>query len=222
MKKDKEEEKKELTLGEKVKEARLSMRLTQSELVGDFITRNMLSKIENDAASPSLKTLEFLAGKLNTPLSYFMSSVSESADEGSGREDRSVSDAIERGTMAYDDVKKYFTDIYGKNVRQFAICRRFAIRNMMKPDDYPKALSHIRMLIARAEIAGDETDVLLWKGALGVAEGEYDESEANLKKYNEMSHAEGEEKKFVYMLLEKCSVEHGDYKAAYEYKLMSE
>ncbi|MHB8963069.1 MAG: helix-turn-helix domain-containing protein, partial [Saccharofermentanales bacterium] len=42
-------------------------KLTQQEVVGDFITRNMLSKIENNAATPSVRTLEFLARKLGVP-----------------------------------------------------------------------------------------------------------------------------------------------------------
>ncbi|MDR7856500.1 helix-turn-helix transcriptional regulator [Tissierella sp.] len=61
-----------LTFGQKIKKARLEKNFTQSELVGDFITRNMLSKIENDAANPSLKTIEYLAYKLEKPISYFL------------------------------------------------------------------------------------------------------------------------------------------------------
>ena len=63
---------KELTLGKKIKMLRIERKITQQELVGDFITRNMLSQIENDAASPSMKTLQFLADSLGVPLSYLM------------------------------------------------------------------------------------------------------------------------------------------------------
>ena len=59
-----------MTLGEKIKEARLERRLSQSELAGDEITRNMLSAIESDKANPSLKTLSYLADRLSLPLSY--------------------------------------------------------------------------------------------------------------------------------------------------------
>ena len=48
------------TLGKRIKEARLAKKMTQSEVVGDFITRNMLSQIESGAATPSLKSLEYL------------------------------------------------------------------------------------------------------------------------------------------------------------------
>ncbi|MCQ5129705.1 helix-turn-helix domain-containing protein [Butyricicoccus faecihominis] len=51
-------------LGKKIKEARLAKKMTQAEVVGDFITRNMLSQIESGAAMPSVKTLSYLAGVL--------------------------------------------------------------------------------------------------------------------------------------------------------------
>ena len=42
-------------LGRRLKEARLARKMTQSEVVGDFITRNMLSQIESGSAMPSVK-----------------------------------------------------------------------------------------------------------------------------------------------------------------------
>ncbi|MDA3846822.1 MAG: helix-turn-helix transcriptional regulator [Vallitaleaceae bacterium] len=62
----------EMTLGQKVKEARIHRQLTQKELAGDFITRNMLSQIENDIATPSIKTIEHIASILEKPVSYFI------------------------------------------------------------------------------------------------------------------------------------------------------
>jgi transcriptional regulator with XRE-family HTH domain len=58
---------KPILIGDKIKEIRLSRKLTQQEVVGDFITRNMLSKIENNSATPSVRTLEYLAKKLGVP-----------------------------------------------------------------------------------------------------------------------------------------------------------
>lgn len=62
-----------MTLGQKIKKARIDKGMTQRELVGDHITRNMLSKIENDSATPSVRTLEYLAGRLGLSVSYLMS-----------------------------------------------------------------------------------------------------------------------------------------------------
>ena len=61
-------------LGRRIKELRLARKLTQSEVVGNFITRNMLSQIESGAATPSMKTLEYLARKLGAPVSQLLDS----------------------------------------------------------------------------------------------------------------------------------------------------
>lgn len=53
-----------MSLGEKLKKTRLERGMTQSQVCGDRITRNMLSQLENDLASPSVKTLEYLADVL--------------------------------------------------------------------------------------------------------------------------------------------------------------
>ncbi len=55
-------------LGKRIKEARIAKKMTQSEVVGNFITRNMLSQIESGSASPSIKTLEYIANKLDIPI----------------------------------------------------------------------------------------------------------------------------------------------------------
>lgn len=61
-------------LGKKIKEARLAKKMTQAEVVGDFITRNMLSQIESGTAMPSVKTLSYLAGVLGLPAEQLIDS----------------------------------------------------------------------------------------------------------------------------------------------------
>lgn len=61
-----------MELGEKLRQARLAAGLSQRQLCGDTITRNMLSQIENGAASPSMSTLRCLAERLNKPVSFFL------------------------------------------------------------------------------------------------------------------------------------------------------
>ena len=46
--------------------------MTQKQLVGGHITRNMLSKIENDSATPSMRTLEYLAKRLEVSPAWLM------------------------------------------------------------------------------------------------------------------------------------------------------
>ena len=43
-----------MNIGEKIKRLRTAKLMTQADLVGDVITRNMLSQIENGVANPSL------------------------------------------------------------------------------------------------------------------------------------------------------------------------
>lgn len=60
-------------LGRRLKAARLAKKMTQSDVVGSFITRNMLSQIESGSATPSMKTLEYLAGVLEIPMERLLS-----------------------------------------------------------------------------------------------------------------------------------------------------
>lgn len=61
-----------MSLGEKIKSARLEAGLSQRQLCGDTITRNMLSQIENGSARPSMDTLSWFARQLGRPVSWFL------------------------------------------------------------------------------------------------------------------------------------------------------
>lgn len=61
-----------MTLGEKIRTARLEAGLSQRQLCGDTVTRNMLSQIENGSARPSMTTLQILAARLGKPISWFL------------------------------------------------------------------------------------------------------------------------------------------------------
>lgn len=61
-----------MELGQLLKQARLEAGLTQRQLCGDQITRNMLSQIENGSARPSMDTLLYLAGQLGKPIGFFL------------------------------------------------------------------------------------------------------------------------------------------------------
>lgn len=61
-----------MELGARIKQARLERGLSQRQLCGDEITRNMLSLIENGSARPSMTTLSYLAQQLGKPISYFL------------------------------------------------------------------------------------------------------------------------------------------------------
>ena len=61
-----------MELGEKLLRARQEAGLSQRQLCGDVITRNMLSRIEHGAARPSMDTLRYLASRLGKPVSFFL------------------------------------------------------------------------------------------------------------------------------------------------------
>ena len=61
-----------MELGEKLKQARLEAGVSQRQLCGEVITRNMLSRIENGFARPSMDTLRQFAQRLGKPISYFL------------------------------------------------------------------------------------------------------------------------------------------------------
>ncbi len=62
-----------MDIGKRIKEIRVGKLMTQSQLAGDEITRNMLSRIENGAALPSLGTVMYLASRLGVPAGVLLS-----------------------------------------------------------------------------------------------------------------------------------------------------
>jgi len=61
-----------MELGQRIRQARLEAGMSQRQLCGDVITRNMLSLMENGSAKPSMRTLQYIAGRLGKPIGYFL------------------------------------------------------------------------------------------------------------------------------------------------------
>ena len=80
-----------MTLGELLRQARLEAGMSQRELCGETITRNMLSQIENGSARPSMDTLRYLASRLGKPVGYFLEEEVGSPEEA----------AVEKARKAY-------------------------------------------------------------------------------------------------------------------------
>jgi len=59
-------------LGENIKRLRKEMKMTQSDLAANEMTKSMLSQIENNLAMPSMKNLQYLSAKMGKPVSYFL------------------------------------------------------------------------------------------------------------------------------------------------------
>ena len=66
-----------MNIGKRIKSLRVAKMLTQQELAGDVITRNMLSRIENGFALPSMQTLLYISEKLSVPAGYLLAEESD-------------------------------------------------------------------------------------------------------------------------------------------------
>lgn len=61
-----------MTIGEKIKKLRTDKLMSQTELAGSEITRNMLSQIEHGSATPSLNTINYIASRLNVSPGFLL------------------------------------------------------------------------------------------------------------------------------------------------------
>lgn len=104
-----------MDIGKKIKKLRIEKLMTQSELTGGEITRNMLSRIENGAALPSLGTVVYLAGKLGVPAGYLLSEGEE--------------EFIYHKTAVMKNIRRAYT---GKH---FELCRDMCISEFSELDD---------------------------------------------------------------------------------------
>ena len=136
-----------MTTGEKIKKLRAEKMMTQSQLVGDQITRNMLSRIESDEANPSLGTLIYLAKRLNVPAGYLLASEKE--------------DELYKKSFALDGIKLAYKS------GSYKICRQLCM-------DYDGFDDEIVMIAANASfyLAVEEFD----KGNLKRAVTYFDEA----------------------------------------------
>lgn len=83
-----------MELGLMIKQARLECGMSQRQLCGARITRNMLSQIEHGTAKPSMETLRYLSERLGKSVSYFLDeSVTVSENQGRMESARRLFDA---------------------------------------------------------------------------------------------------------------------------------
>lgn len=124
-------------LGERIRELRTRLGITQKELAGDKITRNMLSLIESGNASPSVSTLLYIADRLGTSAGYFFTSTEE--DEG-----RYFKLSI------IDDLKTKFRE---KNYRECEkICKSVPLSAWDDEMSYLAAMSYLHTAMEAAEL----------------------------------------------------------------------
>lgn len=106
---------KQFEIGKRIRALRLKQSLTQADVCGESITRNMLSLIENGNAAPSLPTLVYLAKRLGVPVGYFFSTSDEEI-------------AAYAKMSRISDIRRLYRD------SDFAACIDLC-RNLPHPDD---------------------------------------------------------------------------------------
>lgn len=116
-----------MNIGRKIKELRTKKLMTQAELAGDVITRNMLSCIENGSAQPSLGTLRHIASKLGVPVGYLLADEEEENLYAKMSEMKDVKNAYLSGN--------------------YRICRDMCINSQIERDD------EISLIAAEASLA---------------------------------------------------------------------
>lgn len=143
-----------MNVGEKIRSLRQAKLMTQSELAGSKITRNMLSCIENGRAQPSLPTIAYLAERLGVSVGFLL--------------------AEERDEMLYckmnrfENIKKAFREQNWESCR--SLCRSVST----EPDD------ELCMILAQSDIGIAED--AFWSGKLRKACRFFDEALAYVKK----------------------------------------
>jgi len=121
-----------MEIGAKIKKLRTSKLMTQSELAGHHITRNMLSQIENGSASPSLSTVMYIAERLNVPAGFLLA---EGDDE-----------FVYRKMNAMGNIKRAF------RAGDYRICRDICQNELETADDeIHLILAECAFAIAREE-----------------------------------------------------------------------
>jgi len=100
-----------MSIGDKIRSARLEKRMTQSEVAEDKITRNMLSAIESGKALPSLDTLYHIASKLDLPIAYLISDDIDSFSYSKSKLIYNIRDCFSR--KQFSDCIKHINEIDG-------------------------------------------------------------------------------------------------------------
>lgn len=115
-----------MDIGNKIRQLRTEKLMTQSELAGSEITRNMLSQIENGIALPSLSTVIYLSKRLGVSAGFLLADESDNF--------------IYKKTAIMKNIKKAFTD------KSFEICRDLCLSELDEADD------EIKLILASCSI----------------------------------------------------------------------
>lgn len=106
---------KSMNIGKRIRALRTEKLMTQTELAGGEITRNMLSQIENGSAMPSLGTVIYLAKRLGVSAGYLIADESE--------------EQLYKKSLVMGNIKKAYID------KSYEICRDICMSEIAETDD---------------------------------------------------------------------------------------
>lgn len=159
-------------LGRRLKEARLAKKMTQSQVVGDFITRNMLSQIESGTATPSIKTLEYLSGVLDISMAMLI----PDSDRSSGDAERIIKAKKAIEEKQYDeaisalenDSELFCDEVYAlRSIAYYEAAQQASLSGeLQKAVDYAKkSLEYSGLGIYRSGERADSASALMNRSA---------------------------------------------------------
>ena len=122
-----------MNIGEKIKRIRTAKLMTQSDLAGSYITRNMLSQIESGAAQPSLGTVTYIAERLNVSPGFLLA----------GEDD----EWLYFKSNEINNIKKAYAD---KNYR---LCREMCKNSEWSDDELLLILAESSMHVGKEEFS---------------------------------------------------------------------
>ena len=216
-----------MELGEKILQARKNAGLSQRQLCGDVITRNMLSQIEHGAAKPSMDTLKYLASQLGKPVSYFIEEELDTAPLEALSNLRQAAEALAVGKHRYAAgiLEAVDTDVPELMRTKYLLQGKLPGADAAKICEELPSLDEELFLRARAAFAQgdlhrcthllesmenrDETQWYLLRGKVCVEQKQPKTAVKYLIR--------AEENKETYSLLEQCYRDLDDYKQAYYY-----
>lgn len=120
-----------MDIGSKIKKLRIDKAMTQSQLVGDYMTRNMLSRIENGVVKPSLTTVVYISERLKVPVGYLLA-------EGEG-------ELIYKKIYHMENIKRALKD------GNYRICRDLCLSTLCNDDEIYFILARCDIGIAKEE-----------------------------------------------------------------------
>lgn len=128
-----------MNIGEKIKTLRVQRQMTQTELAGESVSRNMVSLIENGRATPSIQTLEAIAEKLRVTVAFL------------------TADETEQATLSKNEVLKDIRLAFaGKNYRICSdLCRTLYGRGIEADDEVDLVMAESLMGTAREAFLED-------------------------------------------------------------------